>query len=151
MRKTLVSLSIALAFTSGAAFADQATVTALQEAGIVMTAEQTEAVLNAEGEEIAAAVGMVVAANPEQAAAIVSAAVTANPTLAAAITKAATKAAPGQRQAIKNAAIAAAPSQAAAIRSASAQGVAAAAAANSVSMPSTSTANSSIADPASLN
>ncbi len=77
MRKTLVSLSIALAFTSGAALADQATVDALQAAGVEMTVEQTEAILAAQGEQIAAAVAALVAANPAQAGAIVSAAVSA--------------------------------------------------------------------------
>lgn len=103
MRKTLVSLSIALAFSAGSAMADQATLDALQTAGIPMTTEQAEAVLAAQGEQIAEAVAALVAANPAQAEAIVSAAVTA---------------APAQQAAIVAAAIAAAPTQAAAITAA---------------------------------
>ena len=94
MRKTLVSLSIALAFTAGSAMADQATLDALQTAGIVMTAEQAEAVLAAQGEQIAEAVAALVAANLD---------------MAEEITKAAVSAAPDQKDAILKAVIAVVP------------------------------------------
>ena len=104
MRKTLISLTIALAAVSGSAMADQATLSALQTANITMTTAQTEAILAAQGDQIAAAIGELIAANPAQAVAIVTAAIKAHPELAVAITAAAVAAAPDQADAITAAA-----------------------------------------------
>ncbi len=110
MRKTLVSLSIALAFTAGSAMADQQTLEALQAANIPMTTEQAEAILAAQGEQIAEAVAALVAANLD---------------MAEQITKAAVSAAPGQKDAITKAVIAVVPAaQASAITAAANSGIA---------------------------
>jgi hypothetical protein len=146
MRKTLISLTIALAAVSGSAMADQATLSALQTASITMTTAQTEAILAAQGDQIAAAIGELIAANPAQAVAIVTAAIKAHPELAVAIVRAAILAAPAQASAITDAAIAAAPNQKAAIIAAANQAIidAGSAVNGDVSVPTNSIPSSTV-------
>lgn len=118
MRKTLFALTMAAALTSGQAFADQATLDALQAAGIQLSAEQAATIAAAEGQALVDAIAALVKANPQLAATIVGAAVQAAPEMAVAITEAAVQAAPEYKTAIADAAKTAAPDQAANIQAA---------------------------------
>jgi len=111
MRKTLFALTMAAALTSGQAFADQATLDALQAAGIQLSAEQAATIAAAEGQALVDAIAALVEANPQLAATIVGAAVQAAPEMAVAITEAAVQAAPEYKTAIADAAMKAAPQQ----------------------------------------
>lgn len=106
MRKTLTTLSLAVALVSGHAIADQATTDSLQAYGVQLSAEQAAAITSAEGQQLVDAIAALVAAQPEMAATIVAAAVNTNPSLSAQIQAAAIKAAPGQEAAIKAAVLA---------------------------------------------
>ena len=101
MRKTLTTLSLAVALVSGHAIADQATTDSLQAYGVQLSAAQAAAITSAEGQQLVNEIAALVAAQPEMAATIVAAAVSANPRLSSAIQAAAIKAAPDQEAAIK--------------------------------------------------
>ncbi|SDU07994.1 hypothetical protein [Halopseudomonas salegens] len=75
MRKALTGITLAIALASGHVMADEATLTALQDANIVMTDQQADAIEAATGEELIALITELAEANVDQAAAIVSAAV----------------------------------------------------------------------------
>lgn len=101
MRKTLTTLSLAVALVSGHAIADQATTDSLQAYGVQLSAAQAAAITSAEGQQLVNEIAALVAAQPEMAATIVAAAVNTNPSLSAQIQAAAIQAAPGQEAAIK--------------------------------------------------
>lgn len=101
MRKTLTTLSLAVALVSGHAIADQATTDSLQAYGVQLSAAQAAAITSAEGQQLVDAIAALVSAQPEMAATIVAAAVNTNPSLSAQIQAAAIQAAPGQEAAIK--------------------------------------------------
>lgn len=82
MRKSLTALSLAAALFAGQALADQATLDALQAAGVVLTPADAAAVAEATGDQLVAIVAQLAAANPEQASVIEAAAIQASPHLA---------------------------------------------------------------------
>jgi len=97
MRKSLLALSLAAALASSVAFADQKTLDAMVAAGVELTPEQAELVLNADEESIADVVAALVAAagdNESLVSAIVSAAISANPEASSQIFSAAVATAP---------------------------------------------------------
>lgn len=81
MRKSLTALSLAAALFAGQALADQATLEALQAAGVVLTPAQAAAVAEATGDELVNIVALLAKANPEQASVIEAAAIQASPHL----------------------------------------------------------------------
>lgn len=97
MRKTLIAVALGTAFVANISTADQATLDALIEAGIELTDEQAEVILNAEGDAISQAVAQLVQSAGDNAAlaeSIISAAVQVNPTLSDSIFTAVSAAAP---------------------------------------------------------
>ena len=82
MRKSLTALSLAAALFAGQALADQATLDALQAAGVVLTPADAAAVAEATGDQLVAIVAQLAAANPDQASVIEAAAIQASPHLA---------------------------------------------------------------------
>lgn len=100
MRKTLTTLSLAMAVFAGQAMADPATTASLQAYGVPLTAEQAAAITSAEGQQLVDAIAALIAAQPEMAATIVAAAIKVNPSLTDKIVAAAINAAPAQEQAI---------------------------------------------------
>ncbi|MDM1695110.1 hypothetical protein HX099_00275 [Thiopseudomonas alkaliphila] len=82
MRKSITALSLVAALFAGQAMADQATLDALQAAGIALTPAQAAVIADATGDELVAIIAELAATNPEQAAAIEAAAVQASPELA---------------------------------------------------------------------
>lgn len=106
MRKTLLALALGASFTGSVAFADQATLDALTDAGIQLTDEQALMIQEAEGEDLVNAIAALVQAAGDDSAlveSIVSTAVAANPTLADSIFTAATVAAPDMTASIASA------------------------------------------------
>lgn len=88
MRKSLTALSLVAALFAGQAMADQATLDALQAAGVELTPAQAAVIADATGDELVAIIAQLAAANPEQAAAIEAAAIQASPHLSDQITAA---------------------------------------------------------------
>lgn len=99
IKKTALTIPLlALAMGAGYIHADQATLEAIQGAGVSLTAAQAAQISSAQGDALVAAIADLVAAttDPVQIEKIIKAAVTASPDLAAAIVAAAVKKAPGQ-------------------------------------------------------
>lgn len=100
MQKIFTGLSLAVLLASGQAFADQATVDALQGSGVPLSAEQAQAIEAAEGDALAKAVAALVAANQPISPTIVRAAACAAPESGSAIIEQSLAAAPAQADAI---------------------------------------------------
>lgn len=105
MRKTLTTLAVATALFAGQAMADKATIDSLDARGVILTTEQTAAIVDAEEQELVNAIAKLIASQPHMAAIIVTAAITAHPELTEAIEAAAIAAAPGQQRAIQDAVV----------------------------------------------
>ena len=101
MLKTLTGLSLAVLLASGQAFADQATLDALQGQGIALSAEQAQAIAAAEGDALVAAIAGLVGANQPVSPTIVRAASCAAPDQASAIIEQSVSAAPQQAESIR--------------------------------------------------
>ncbi|MBF7730520.1 hypothetical protein [Pseudomonas sp. N040] len=104
MLRILTGLSLAVLLASGQAFADQATLDALQGQGIALSAEQAQAIAAAEGDALVAEVVALVGANQPVSPTIVRAAACASPNEAPDIIEQSIAAAPQLEDAI-NAAV----------------------------------------------
>lgn len=88
MRKSLTALSLVAALFAGQAMADQATLDALQTAGVVLNEQQAAQVVAATGDELVALLAQLAVDNPSQAGLIEAAGIQASPHLADEISKA---------------------------------------------------------------
>jgi hypothetical protein len=100
MRKTLGALTLAVLMASGQAFADQATLDALQAKSVPLTGGQASAVASAEADALPGVIAGLVVAHEAISPTIVAAAVCAAPDQSAAIVQQAVSAVPGQAEAI---------------------------------------------------
>lgn len=82
MRKSLTALSLVAALFAGQAMADQATLDALQTAGVVLNEQQAAQVVAATGDELVALLAQLAVDNPSQAGLIEAAGIQASPHLA---------------------------------------------------------------------
>ena len=105
MRKILTMLAVATALFAGQAMADRATIDSLEARGVILTTEQTTAIVEANGQAIVNAIAKLIASQPHMAAIIVTAAITAHPGITDTIETAAIAAAPAQQRAIQDAVI----------------------------------------------
>jgi len=86
MKKTLTALLLSVSMGFGTAYADQATVDALQAAGIVLTESQVAEIAAAEGDELVAVIGTLIALSaPELKGQIMSAVASVSPGLVGSI------------------------------------------------------------------
>jgi len=108
MKRVYLIVSLLLAISANVAMADQATVDALQEAGVELTKAQTAAIASAQGAELANEIaGLVPSCDgsgiaSETRATIISAAVSASPELAELIEASVMNASPSQAAGINN-------------------------------------------------
>jgi hypothetical protein len=100
MRKTLGALTLAVLMASGQAFADQATLDALQAKSVPLTDSQAAAVAAADAGALPGVIADLAAAQKALSPTIVAASVCASPDLSASIVEQAVSAVPDQADAI---------------------------------------------------